>query len=296
MSTTLVSKRWVGVALLIAFFSLFAVTDLQARTAELVAIAPAAPCEFNELDEDPYMFLDDADASCAAAAVSDIHSADLFGSVAGLRVIEEGELKLHVYVQTDTGWERLRHWSSDDGYWEELRELENAIRMGEQAVASSAQFTTLLPATGRSYDEAYWDRDTRIEEEIDSFSQGRTADVSKLIADLTGETGALEADAYWGYLYALETSETDREELRELENAIRMGEQAVASTTQLPATSRSYDEVYWDAQTEEEFDFFSQGRMADVSELIADLTGETGALEADAYWGYLYALETSETD
>jgi hypothetical protein len=209
MSTVLDTKRWLGVALLIALFSLFAVTDLQAKDAAPVAIVLDVTCDLDVSDTELWMAVEEPIAPCAETVELTVRSVDFVGDMARTRVIVGDRTESRFYRRTDVGWERIEFAVADDGEMDYLTELENADYAAEQYIGftpePTVQSTNRAPGIGHN---VYWDLVFGIEDELHTGVQhtDSSAESTKSKTDLL----AVEGNAYWDYVFELVAGETDQ--------------------------------------------------------------------------------------
>jgi hypothetical protein len=104
--------------------------------------------------------------------MAEVHSVDFYGDYALLTGIMEGRVESHVYRRTDTGWERIHVLSTDDGGLD-LSELEDAYREREQDVGFSPELA-MRSSGGVLAVEDEASVVAMRESEIDSFCEGGT--------------------------------------------------------------------------------------------------------------------------
>lgn len=135
MKAATVSKRWIGMAVLVGLLALLtagvhAQDPMAAERLAAPAYSIAIHCDTTLLEEgDPFMLVDETEVPCLDIAVPEISSVDFAGNTAWVRLVVNGEAALHVYVKRDGVWERIPYSSQPD--WEDLymREQED-LSMG----------------------------------------------------------------------------------------------------------------------------------------------------------------------
>lgn len=132
MKAATVSKRWIGIPLLVGLLALLATVGVGAQAPEVAEplLAPtygiAIHCDTAILEEgDPFMLVEEVDLPCLAVTAAKVSSIEFAGNTAWVWSTATGETELHVYVKRDGVWERFPYSSTPDSEYLYMLEQEN---------------------------------------------------------------------------------------------------------------------------------------------------------------------------
>ena len=216
MNARTVSKRWIGMALLVGLLALLPALAVQAEA--LRAAHGPAPlaihCETELALEggDPFMAVDDRDPSCADELVPKFLSVEFAGNAAWVRAVVAGEPVLRVYLKRGPVWERIPYAPATEADFQYMIEQENAymeqfVPGPAAAVASPSASADVTGGPRGSSADAVYEYLLELENAyIEQFVPGATVGAASpsTSVDVTGGPRGSSADAVHDYVLELE--------------------------------------------------------------------------------------------